>query len=116
MALGALACDAESHVAPATPVDAQRTDITCVQAPAIQDSFPDEFARGASDGDYRTTRPQSIDLGAIGDTPLGREPSPPHQVPYWQQPFPCDWTNTCRVAPVLYVGPDGYGAPPRIAR
>lgn len=110
LVLGMLACEAESQLAPATPVKAALTEPTCVQSPALEDSFPEAFDR--SDRDYHTQRPPSIDLGAIGDTPLGREPPPVHKVPYWQQPFPCDWTNTCRMSPVVYVGPGAYGLPP----
>lgn len=101
IALGALACDTESQIAPRTPIDAQRTDPTCVQAPAIEDSFPQTFAR--SDADYHTERPRIVNLGAIGDTPLGRDLTPPHRLAPWEEPFPCDWTNTCR--PVLVACP-----------
>lgn len=110
LALAAAACEAESQVAPATPVKAALAEPTCVQSPALEDSFPDAFARSNQKGDYHTERPRSIDLGAIGDGPLGREPTPEHRVPYWQQPFPCDWTNTCRMAPVVYPLPPGMNA------
>jgi hypothetical protein len=44
--------------------------------------------------------PPSLSLGYIGDQPIGVLPTPPHREPAWTRPFPCDWTNTCWMAPV----------------
>jgi hypothetical protein len=115
IALGALACETESEIAPRTPIDAQRIDPTCMEAPAIEDSFAQTFAR-SDYGDYHTERPPIVNLGAIGDTPLGREPTPPHRLAPWEEPFPCDWTNTCRVVPVVCPCSTPYGVSPVVAR
>jgi hypothetical protein len=36
---------------------------------------------------YHSERPPSIDLGYIGDAPVGRYPTPPHRLPEWEKPF-----------------------------
>ncbi len=95
-----LACAEPSELEPRTPVRAALHDPVCVQAPALEDSFAEARARYEG-GAYHAEPPRSVDLGAIGDAPLGRNPTPPHRVPAWQQPFPCDWTHTCRQAPAL---------------
>jgi hypothetical protein len=100
IALMTLACDAESEVAPRTPVNAQLTEPTCVAAPALQDGFPAAFAASQVDDPYWVERPMSINLGAIGDGPLNQEPIP-HRLAEWEKPFPCDWTNTCDLRPVV---------------
>lgn len=115
IALAALGCDAESQVAPRTPVNADLHDPVCVRAPAIDDRFSETFAR-YQDGAYHVDRPRSIDLGPIGDSPLGRDPPRPHTLPPWQQPFPCDWTNTCPRAPLFYPAGEPYGVLPVYAR
>ncbi len=77
-------------------MNAQFIDPACVDAPAIEDGFPEALARSEALGpSRRAERPRSVSLGEIGDSPLGLEPNPPHRVPEWEQPFPCDWTNTC---------------------
>jgi len=92
----ALAACGPSEVEPRTPVNAQLLDPTCVDAPAIEDSFSETIARSEAHASARRSeRPPSVSLGEIGDWPLGTEPTPPHRVPEWEQPFPCDWTNTC---------------------
>ncbi|MGH7436604.1 MAG: hypothetical protein ACRENE_13100 [Polyangiaceae bacterium] len=78
-------------------------------APAIEDGFAEVFGRGASNA-YPTERPTSVSLGMIGDSPIGVEPSPPHRLAAWEQPFPCDWTNTCRYVPV-YPWAESYAVP-----
>jgi hypothetical protein len=100
LALLGCACGGESEVAPRTPVNAQVTEPTCVAAPALQDGFPAAFAKSQLDDPYRVERAGSIDLGAIGDAPLNQEPIP-HHLAAWEQPFPCDWTNTCRPAVIV---------------
>jgi hypothetical protein len=100
IALLILACETESQVAPRTPVDAQQTEPTCIAAPALQDGFPTAFAQSQVDDPYRVERPRSINLGAIGDTPLNEEPLPRH-LAEWEKPFPCHWTNTCAPTPVV---------------
>jgi hypothetical protein len=104
LALGGLACEAESRVAPRTLVNAQTTEPVCVAAPAIKDGFPEAFAKSQLDDPYRVERPHSIDLGAIGDAPLSQEPVHHHPAP-WERPFPCHWTHTCR--PVVVMVPGG---------
>ena len=101
IAVVAWACGGESQVEPRTPVDAQVTEPTCVAAPAIQDGFPASFAKSQLDEPYRVERRQSIDFGAIGDTPIGQDGPTAHHLAEWEKPFPCDWTNTCRVAPLV---------------
>jgi hypothetical protein len=87
---------AESEIEPRVPVDALRADPMQLRAPDISDGFPDAFAAATRDAPRPRLR-RSISLGFIGDSPLGREPSPPHQEPYWARPFPCHWDGTCRV-------------------
>jgi hypothetical protein len=93
----ALAACAPSEVEPRTPVNAQFIDPACVDAPAIEDGFPEAFATTQTQGSRRLEHPLSISLGEIGDSPLGTEPTPPHRLANWERPFPCDWTNTCYV-------------------
>jgi hypothetical protein len=92
-----LAACGPSEIEPRTPVNAQFIDPTYVDAPAIEDSFPEVLAKSQTQGSRRPERPPSISLGEIGDSPLGTEPTPPHHLADWEQPFPCDWTNTCYV-------------------
>jgi hypothetical protein len=94
LGLALVACAGEAEMAERAPATPQRGDPSCVAAP-VEDSFPREFARSEENGAYDTRRAPSIDLGAIGDAPLGRNPAPPHRVPEWQKPFPCHWTHTC---------------------
>ena len=101
IALVAWACGGESQVAPRTPVDAQKTEPTCVAAPAIQDGFPAAFEQSQVEDPYRVERPQSIDFGPIGDWPIGRDGPTPHHVAEWEKPFPCHWTNTCGMRPMM---------------
>jgi hypothetical protein len=109
VALVCCACSAESRLRPRNPVNASLTDPTCVAAPAIQDSFPKAFAASQTDDAYRVERPQHIDLGYIGDSPIGTEPNPPHADPPWEQPFTldCQYTGCARrrACPALYVVP-----------
>jgi hypothetical protein len=114
IALGALACEPESQIGPRYPVDAQRIDPTCVEAQATEDSFDLTFAR--NNGDHHTEPAPIVNLGAIGDAPLGREAAPPHRLAPWEEPFPCDWTNTCRVVPVACPCATPYGVQPVVAR
>ncbi len=107
VALVCCACGEESRVRPRTPVDAQAVDPTCVAAPAIEDSFPKAFAASQADA-YHVERPPHIDLGYIGDSPIGTEPSPPHVDPPWEQPFTLDQPSCpCRrrSCPVVYAVP-----------
>ena len=93
---------------PRTPVNAQAVDPTCVTAPAIQDSFPRVFAASQDEDAYRSQRPPHIDLGYIGDNPIGTEPNPPHVDPPWEQPFTLDRPYGCpcrRSCSVVYVVP-----------
>lgn len=112
----ALAACGHSEVEPRTPVNAQFNNPTCVDAPAIEDSFLEAFARSEAQASaHRPERPPSISLGEIGDSPLGTEPTPPHHLAAWEKPFPCDWTNTCSLrivgwpaaarSPVLLAAP-----------
>lgn len=73
----------------------------------VRDSFPEQFASSRAAGPPPQREVRSVSLGFIGDSPIGTEPDPPHRVPYWQQPFPCDWTNTCGTLPPvrLYYAP-----------
>ena len=108
VALVCCACGAESRVRPRNPVNATAIDPTCVTAPAIQDSFPQAFAASQLDDPYRVERPPHIDFGQIGDTPIGREPNPPHVDPPWEQPFTLDRNDGCacrRSCPAVYVVP-----------
>jgi hypothetical protein len=101
----ALAACGPSEIEPQTPVNAQFIDPACVDAPAIEDGFPEALARSEALGrSRRAERPRSVSLGEIGDSPIGLEPNPPHRVPEWEQAFPCDWTNTC-YAPRVFVWP-----------
>jgi hypothetical protein len=108
VALACCACGEESRVRPRTPVNAQVVDATCVTAPAIQDSFPQAFAASQVGDPYRVERPPHIDLGYIGDNPIGTQPNPPHVDPPWEQPFTLDrpypYPCPCR-CPVVYVVP-----------
>ena len=52
--------------------------------------------------------PPSISLGYMGDQPIGVLPTPPHREPEWTRPFPCDWTNTCWMVPLVPYEPP-YG-------
>jgi len=104
------ACSEESRLRPRAPVNAQAVDHTCVAAPAIEDSFPRVFAASQTDDAYRGERPQHIDLGYIGDNPIGMEPNTPHVDPPWEQPFTLDRPYAgcpCRrrSCPVVYVVP-----------
>jgi hypothetical protein len=101
IALVTWACGGESQVEPRTPVNAQTPEPTCVAAPAIQDGFPAAFAQSQLDDPYRVERPRSIDFGAIGDWPIGQDGPTPHDVAEWEKPFPCHWTNTCAMAPMI---------------
>jgi hypothetical protein len=108
VALALSACG-PSEIEPRTPVNAQFIDPTCVDAPAIEDGFPEALARSqARASARRPERPPSVSLGEIGDSPLGTEPTPPHRLPDWEQPFPCDWTNTCYVPRVNSPVAAGY--------
>jgi hypothetical protein len=111
LALTLAACG-PSEVEPRTPVNAQFIDPTCIDAPAIEDGFPEALARSQMQGSRRLERPLSISLGEIGDSPLGTEPTPPHRLANWEQPFPCDWTNTCYVPFVSRPATVGYYALP----
>jgi hypothetical protein len=73
----------------------------------VHDSFPEQLARIEQSAPPPPPREvHSVSLGFIGDNRIGIEPNPPHRVPYWQQPFPCDWTNTCWMAPPrIYYAP-----------
>lgn len=102
VALVCCACGEESRVRPRTPVNALAVDPTCVSAPAIQDSFPEAFAAATRDDAYHVERPPHVDLGYIGDSPIGTEPNPPHVDPPWEQPFrldrPCECGGYCPIA------------------
>jgi hypothetical protein len=64
----------------------------------VRDTFPVRFA--AAERAAPPARPvRSVSLGFIGDGPIGTEPTPPFHLPYWERPFPCEWTNTCWLAP-----------------
>lgn len=105
MAVACCACGGESRVEPRTPVNASVSDPTCVAAPAIQDSFPMAFAASQDDA-YHVERPPHVDLGYIGDSPLGTEPNPPHVDPPWEQPFTLDRPYAGRRScPAVYVVP-----------
>jgi hypothetical protein len=88
-------------------VDAQAVDSTCGGAPGIEDSFPRVFAASSPEDAYHSERPKHIDLGYIGDNPIGTEPSPPHVDPPWEQPFTLDRPSWCRrrSCPVVYFVP-----------
>lgn len=109
VALVCCACGAESRVRPRTPVNATAIDPTCVAAPAIQDSFPNAFAASQTDDAYHVEPPPHVDLGFIGDSPIGTEPNPPHVDPPWEQPFTLDRPDACswcpRSCPAVYVVP-----------
>jgi hypothetical protein len=109
-----VACADEAGLAEGARAPASRSDPACMAAPApVDDTFAQRFAESQTDDPYRTERARSVDLGAIGDAPLGRNPSPPHRPPAWQQPFPCHWTHTC--VPLVYppvVYPDAVVAAP----
>ncbi len=105
IALACCACSAESRVRPRTPVNASVADPTCVAAPAIQDSFPKAFAASLDDA-YHVERPPHVDLGYIGDGPIGTEPNPPHVDPPWEQPFTLDRPYAGRRScPAVYFVP-----------
>jgi hypothetical protein len=99
VAVTACAC-AESAVVPRSPV---------------RDTFPQRF-RAAQEAAPAPPRAHSVSLGFIGDAPIGLEPNPPYHLPWWERPFPCDWTNTCRrAAPVVYAPCGMVWAPPLLA-
>ena len=54
----------------------------------------------------------SRSLGFIGDQPIGVLPDPPHVEPAWTRPFPCHWTRTCGMVPLLPCYPAYVGAYP----
>jgi hypothetical protein len=83
------------------------TDASPPPRVAVHDSFPARFA--ASQLAAPPPRPfvKSVSLGFIGDGPIGTEPTPPFHLPYWERPFPCEWTNTCWLAPPPPVCPCG---------
>lgn len=93
LALGLLACTTEAEVEPRAPPRTPPVE-SCALGVPVADSFPAQFARSQEDVAPRE-RPRSIDLGQIGDEPLGRNGTPVHVVPAWQRPFPCHWTHTC---------------------
>src|SRR5258708_24140452 len=67
VALALSACG-PSEVAPRTPLNAQFIDPTCVDAPAIEDSFPEAVARSQAQASARRPeRPPSISLCENGD-------------------------------------------------
>ena len=106
VALVCCACSAESRVRPRTLVNASVVDPTCVAAPAIQDSFPQAFAAATREDAYHVERPPHVDLGYIGDDPIGTEPNPPHVDPPWEQPFTLDRPYAGRRScPAVYVVP-----------
>jgi hypothetical protein len=111
------ACAAPSELAPQVPINAQQVDHTTMRAPAIADTFSTVFSM-AEQSARPWERPRSISLGFIGDAPLGTVPTPHHREPEWVRPFPCHWTGTCWMVPMLYGPPyfDGYGGPPLIPR
>ena len=39
---------------------------------------------------YASQRPASIDLGYIGDSPIGLGPQPRHELQEWEKPFRLD--------------------------
>jgi hypothetical protein len=43
----------------------------------------------------------SLSLGFMGDQPIGVLPDPPHREPAWTRPFPCHWTRTCGMVPMM---------------
>jgi hypothetical protein len=90
VALAACAC-AETAVEPRSPV---------------RDTFRERVAELQREAPPAPPRGRSVSLGFIGDGRLGTEPTPPYHLPYWERPFPCDWTNTCWLAP-----PPVYYAP-----
>lgn len=62
----------------------------CVCAPAREATFgatePDDGDDGYSDA-YHSRRPPSINLGYIGDAPIGLGPQPQHHIQEWEKPF-----------------------------
>jgi hypothetical protein len=110
--LSAGCTQAESRLEPRVPVNAQLVDHTKMRAPDIQDGFPRVFEMAAEVASP-PEHVRSISLGFIGDGKLGTEPTPQHHEPYWARPFPCHWTNTCRMVPACAVRPGAvYGMGP----
>jgi hypothetical protein len=103
LALAALGCVAESQLEARTAADMEPPEASPARAPDIDDRFDAVFA-SSEDRAPRPGHARSVSLGFIGDGPLGVEPNPPHEDPYWTRPFPCDWTATCRVPPPCACG------------
>jgi hypothetical protein len=83
--LAASALGWENEVPPRTVLHVPMPAPTCV---AIPTADADEVATIDTSSDpYHSERPPSIDLGYIGDSPIGREPSPPHRLQEWEKPF-----------------------------
>jgi hypothetical protein len=81
---------------------------------AVRDTFPERF-HAAQVAAPAAQGVQSRSLGFIGDAPIGLEPNPPYHLPWWERPFPCEWTNTCQIlAPRVYYAPCRvmWGGPP----
>jgi hypothetical protein len=70
----------------------------------VRDSFPARFA-AAEQTAPPPRQVHSVSLGFIGDGRIGTEPTPPFHLPYWERPFPCEWANTCWLAPPPPVCP-----------
>jgi hypothetical protein len=75
----------------------------------VRDTFPARFA-AAQQTSPAPRRVRSVSLGFIGDGPVGTAPTSPFHLPYWERPFPCEWTNTCWLVPPPPVCP--CSAPP----
>ena len=73
------ATDAPRTVAQASPV--------CACPPPATSALPPSMTTVAYYDEYYSERPPSIDLGYIGDAPIGREPNVPHKLQEWEKPF-----------------------------
>ena len=62
----------------------------CIGPPSNDEELVALIRRDTDDASwsaYHSERPPSVDLGYIGDAPVGRYPTPPHKLQEWEKPF-----------------------------
>jgi len=87
VALAPWACGCTSNAGFLSPSTPGVAEPMCVCVPATRHVSvamqPDEDYYDA----YHSRRPRSIDLGYIGDAPIGLGPQPQHHLQEWEKPF-----------------------------
>jgi hypothetical protein len=87
IAVTAWACGGKLPVAADEPTTVAQASPVCACPPPVTSSSSPTVTGVAYSDEYYSERPPSMDLGYIGDAPIGREPSVPHKLQEWEKPF-----------------------------